>query len=176
PMPAGTGVAHDPWHLSLLGISAGLSACPAPPAAVAAVLEAFVETLDLPRPSPRIGVGYAITGLPAHLATNGAVSASFTRPTPLGELVVKAVGTYSVDWGDGTITGPHWREGRPWPDGEILHTYSHVGTYDVIVSQQWRAEWSIFGTDYQGVIDDLTTATVVEDLVVDQVQTILVNE
>ncbi|MGQ0744499.1 MAG: hypothetical protein ACT4OS_09225, partial [Acidimicrobiales bacterium] len=42
PMPAGTGVAHDPWHLSLLGISAGLSACPAPPAAVAAVLEAFV--------------------------------------------------------------------------------------------------------------------------------------
>src|SRR5262249_51205037 len=67
----------------------------------------FWRTIPLPVPRPRIPPGYAVTGKPAYLVTNGTTDPpAFTRTTPLGLLTVRATGSYVVDWGDGTI--PAW--------------------------------------------------------------------
>jgi hypothetical protein len=92
------------------------AACPPPvagPAAPAvlpdpaALAEQFWQTIPLPSPRPSIPPGYAITGKPAYLVTDGTVApAPFTEPTPLGLLTVTPHGTYHVVWGDGASTGP----------------------------------------------------------------------
>lgn len=81
----------------------------------------------LPAPDPHIAPGRAITGLGAYLETRGQLSFTFERPTELGQLVIEAMSTYHVDWGDGTTSGPHRHEGEPWPDGRIMHVYRDVG-------------------------------------------------
>jgi len=80
-------------------------------------------------------------------------------------------GKYYVDWGDGTHTGPHSREGGPWPDGEIKHQYINIGAYDVVVTERWTATWS-FGSE-SGRLDELRTVGRIEDFPVGQIQAVV---
>ncbi|MBW3615720.1 MAG: hypothetical protein KY439_10500, partial [Actinobacteria bacterium] len=62
-----------------------------------------------------------------------------------------------VDWGDGTVERNIRRRGGPWPEGDITHVYTHVGTYTVTVTQRWTATWRV--GSQQGVIADRLVTT-----------------
>ncbi|MGH9856803.1 MAG: hypothetical protein ACRD4B_03065, partial [Acidobacteriota bacterium] len=95
------------------------------------------EDITLPSPHPLIAPGRAITGKLAYLETNGNTRHVYTNSTVFGPLQIVATGSYTIDWGDGTTTGPHAFEGKPWPDGRITHDYLDVGSYDVVVTERW---------------------------------------
>jgi len=91
----------------------------------------------------------------------------------MGTLEIDAVGTYTVDWGDGVVTGPHAGEGRPWPTGDITHHYRSVGTYDVVVMLDWTATWRV-GTE-SGTLSGLRTTGRISDFPVEEVQAVIVD-
>ena len=141
-----------------------------PPSVLA---ESFWQEVPLPNPRPRIAPGWAITGKASYLETSGSTSHSFTRDTPFGPMRVVATGAYYVDWGDGTRTGPHAGEGRPWPDGRITHTYQDVGSYDVVVTERWTATWRVGGRT--GQLTELRTVGRIESFRVEQIQAVVVG-
>jgi hypothetical protein len=175
------GLPHDRYSLcppNLLldppvdpGLGAGLS--PAPDTAGTLAIR-YWRSIPLPKPEPHIAPGRAITGLLAYLETRGSTTYTYTEPdTPFGPLTIVATGKYYVDWGDGTRTGPHSREGGPWPDGRITHEYINIGDYDVVVTERWTATWS-FGAE-SGVLDELRTVGRIEDFPVQQIQAVVIR-
>ena len=154
--------------------------CPVEPGSEAApdapltYVARYWQTVVLPRPEPYIAPGRAITGMFAYMETRGTTTKTFTDPnTSFGPLTIVATGTYYVDWGDGTHTGPHTREGGPWPDGQITHEYIHIGAYDVVVTERWTATWS-FGSQ-SGTLTELRTAGRIEDFPVQQIQAVVLR-
>lgn len=131
----------------------------------------FWEEIPLPVPEPRIAPGRAITGLPGYLETNGYTEADFSQTTPLGPMEIEAVGTYEVDWGDGSTAGPFDFEGDPWPDGDIVYTYQRVGRYDVVVTERWVATWRL-GAE-SGVLTELSTSATIAAFPVEQIQAVV---
>jgi hypothetical protein len=143
----------------------------------AAISVAFWRTVPLPKPDPQVPPGYAVTGLPAYLVTNGTVRpAPYTDNTPLGPLTIVATGTYSVDWGDSSRpawAGPYGQEGQAYPNGTITHTFDYVGTVTVTVVENWTATWTL-GPDH-GVLPDLETRAAIPDLQIRQLQAVITN-
>jgi hypothetical protein len=132
----------------------------------------YWETIPLPEPRPYIAPGWGITGWWAYLETGGQTTFTHTtHDTPFGPLEIVATGRYEVDWGDGVTSGPHHSEGRPWPDGEIRHIYTHVGAYDVVVTERWTATWR-FGTR-SGTLRQLQTTGRIDDFEVRQIQAVV---
>ncbi len=129
------------------------------------------QHIPLPKPRPHIAPGWAITGKPAYLETQGELRHTYTTDTPLGPLTLEARGRYYVDWGDGTRDGPYTVEGRPWPDGEITHRYIHVGRYDVVVTEEWTADWRVAG--FGGQLGGMQTEGRIPDLRVEQIQVVV---
>jgi len=149
----------------------GIGTAPATPESYAAD---FWQRTPLPKPTPYIAPGRAITGLFAYLETRGTTTHTYTEPnTPFGPLTIVATGRYYVDWGDGTHTGPHAAEGGPWPDGDIKHEYIHIGSYDVVVTERWTATWN-FG-EQSGTLDELRTVGRIEDFPVQQIQAVVLR-
>ena len=158
--------------IDLYGLCPGVT----PPPAVAQNPEAYAvsfwRTITLPTPKPTVPPGYAITGKPAYLVTDGTVApAPYSEATPLGLLAVVAHGTYDVVWGDGATGGPFGGEGQPYPHGTIVHTYDDVGTVTVVVTERWSATWSI-GTAH-GQLDGLQTQASIPGFQVKQVQAVI---
>ncbi len=116
-----------------------------------------------------------MTGLPAYLVTNGTVAPRpYQRETPLGPLYISAHGSYLIDWGDGTPptwTGPYQQEGRPYPNGNIVHTYDNVGTVTVTVQEIWTATWRLGAAS--GQLTALRTIGTIPHFTIKQIQSIL---
>jgi hypothetical protein len=129
------------------------------------------QQVALPVPKPAIAPGRAITGKLAYLETKGKVSDVFTDSTVFGPVIVRATGAYTVDWGDGTTTGPHSFEGGEWPDGKITHQYTKVGTYNVVVTEKWTAQWSLDGES--GTLRTLQTTGRINNFPVEQIQAVI---
>lgn len=161
----------------LIGVYGLCPGAPVPPALAVnpAVLAAqFWQTIPLPVPKPSIPPGYAITGKPAYLVTDGTVDPpSWTNATPLGPLTVTAHGTYRVDWGDGSTTGPFSAEGQPYPQGSIVHTYDVAGTATVTVTEQWTATWTLGAAG--GALQQLQTQAAIPNLRIQQLQAVLTH-
>jgi hypothetical protein len=143
---------------------------PAPAGSAASEAQSFWGTVPLPKPSPRIAPGWAVTGRKSYLETASAPTARFTRATPRGELVIEATGPYYVDWGDGTLAGPFAEPGLPWPAGTVTHVYQRVGQYDVVVTQRWTAEWHLDGES--GRLGGLRTGGRIDDFRVEELQAV----
>jgi hypothetical protein len=114
----------------------------------------------LPRPQLRIAPGFGLTGMPAYLETGrGLEVESEPLQVELSTGPVNArfrgVGAYTVDWGDGTVTGPHRVAGGPWPEGTVTHTYVDEGSYEVRVSDRWTVTFTVEGLPPQTVGLDL---------------------
>lgn len=131
----------------------------------------YWEQIPLPRPAPAIAPGRAITGKLAYLETNGELAHAYAHSTVLGPLNIVAHGSYTVEWGDGTTTGPHSFEGKPWPDGQITHDYLNVGSYNVVVTEKWTADWSLGGES--GTLRTLQTTGAINDFPVQQIQAVI---
>jgi hypothetical protein len=130
----------------------------------------FWQDVPLPKPTPHIAPGRAITGKFAYLETRGELAHTYTQVTPIGPLAITAKGSYYVDWGDGTTTGPHEFEGKAWPDGRITHEYIDVGTYDVVVTERWTATWRLGPAS--GTLSELRTTGRIDDFPVEQIQAV----
>ncbi len=132
-----------------------------PPATPSTLAREVIEQIDLPAPSIEIDPGFAITGMKAYLETNGTLHPdTYVRPTRLGDISVDADAEYVVDWGDGTPVERYGYEGRAWPDGGITHVYTDLGHYDVVVTAEWVAHWSI--GERRGAVRDLRTSDRIE--------------
>lgn len=131
----------------------------------------YLEQIPFPQPHPSIAPGRAITGKHAYLETNGDLVRTYINNTVLGTLSIVAHGAYTVDWGDGQTTGPYGFEGRPWPDGRILHDYMNVGTYNVVVTERWTAEWQL--ANETGVIRTIQTVGTISNFPVQQIQAVV---
>jgi hypothetical protein len=136
----------------------------------AVLAQLFWGEVLLPRPVPRIEPGWAMTGRLAYLETQAPLTQTFTRDTPLGPLTITATGSFLVDWGDGTSTGPHAYAGAPWPDGRITHGYTDAGTVNVVLTERWQATWSLAGRT--GTLTALQTEGRIQDLPVREVQAV----
>ena len=157
-----------------------LAPCPARPAVqgeaapieTAAMIAArYWEQIPLPIPRPAIAPGRAITGKLAYLETNGETNRKYTSTSVAGELEIQATGTYTVNWGDGTTTGPHSFEGKPWPNGMITHDYVDVGKYGIIVTERWTATWRLGGSS--GTLRTLQTQGRIDNFPVEQIQAVI---
>ena len=129
------------------------------------------QHIPLPKPNPHIAPGWMITGKYAYLETQGELRHTYTTDTPLGPITLEASGRYYVDWGDGTRDGPYTVEGRPWPDGEITHTYIDVGLYDVVVTEEWTADWRVAG--FGGTLGGMRTEGRIPAFRVEQIQVVV---
>jgi hypothetical protein len=151
---------------------------PAPPPLDPVTLAVqFWKTIPLPVPKPAIPPGYAITGKTAYLVTHGTTNPpTYSFNTPLGQLTVKAAGSYAVNWGDAYQPGwqgPYTSEGQPYPNGQITHTYDYTGTYTVTVREQWTATWTLAGA--AGTLAGLQTTATVPNFQAVQYQAVITN-
>jgi hypothetical protein len=144
---------------------------PAPAEAPSMVARRYWELVPLPRPQPFIAPGRAITGMLAYLETRGEVTYAYTNDTVFGPLEIVATGRYYVDWGDGTEGGPYAHEGGAWPDGRITHQYTHVGAYDLVVTERWTATWTLGG--HTGRLRTLQTVGRIDGFPVQQIQAVI---
>jgi hypothetical protein len=90
--------------------------------------------------------------------------------------VIRATGSYVVDWGDGTAPlwdGPFQAEGRPYPNGNIAHTYDNVGTVTITLRERWTATWSL--GPVTGVLGGLATVATIPAFPVQQLQAVITN-
>jgi hypothetical protein len=110
-----------------------------------------VRTMQLPAPDPQIRPGRMLVGLRAYLEAGGRIDFRHRERTVLGPIRVTARAEVHVDWGDGTTTGPFRSRGGPHPTGDITHVFQSSGTYDITVTYDWVAEWTI--GDVTGTID-----------------------
>ena len=135
----------------------------------------FWQTIPLPVPKPSIPPGYAITGKPAYLVTNGTLApAPYQQTTPLGPLTITARGSYLIDWGDGTLptwAGPYRQEGRAYPNGNIFHTYDNTATLTVTVREVWTATWALGPAT--GALNTLQTTATIAAFPVEQLQAVI---
>lgn len=129
------------------------------------------EEVPLPVPKPHIAPGRAITGKWAYLETRNHTSFEFRRDTLVGTLEIRATGKYTVDWGDGEVSGPHSIEGKAWPDGEIRHDYISIGSYSVTVTERWTATWQL--GPWSGTLRELRTVGRIDDFPVEQIQAVI---
>jgi hypothetical protein len=144
---------------------------PAPVETAAMIAARYWEQIPLPKPGPQIAPGRAITGKLSYLETNGETSHVYTNNTLVGPLQIHATGTYTIDWGDGTTTGPHSFEGKPWPDGQITHDYLKIGNYNVVVTEKWTATWGLGGE--AGTLRTLQTVGRIDNFPVQQIQAVI---
>lgn len=131
---------------------------------------------QLPRPEPSIEPGYGLTGMPAYLETNRPLDYDETLSQTIQGLTlgieVRATGGYEVDWGDGTVTGPHDTAGQPHPRGGITHVYGDAGTYDVAVTDTWQLEWRYLDSPWFPAFEATLDPVVLEDFTVRQAQSV----
>jgi hypothetical protein len=145
---------------------------PAPVVTRAMVAAQFWQEVALPYPAPKIEPGRAITGLTAFLETRGKITDTFNKDTVFGPLQIVSTGRYYVDWGDGKgETGPYSTEGGAWPDGQITHQYTHVGTYSIQVTEKWVGQWQLGGES--GTLRTLETSGTIANFPVQQIQAVI---
>ena len=125
------------------------------------VREAVQQTVtdNLPRPSPSVPPGYALTGMPAYLVTDHALEyGPVDHQVDLGimELAVQVngTGTSTVDWGDGSAPRTYDQPGLPYPDGGVKHTYVDRGNVAITVTDGWRLTFDVY-RDGNVIISDV---------------------
>ena len=63
---------------------------------------------------------------------------------------------YTYVWGDGTTTGPSRSDGGVWPTGDITHSYSAAGTYQVRVDTTFTGDFRVNGGPWTQIPDTVT--------------------
>ena len=163
--------------------------CPIDPAdAVPAVtirdtVRALV-TDQLPRPTLSVPPGYAMTGMPAYLVTGDEHDLIYNTGRQvdiegfLFDIDISASGVSTVDWGDGSEPVTYTQPGRPYPDGEVHHTYRDRGDVDITVTDEWEIVFTATTATGTTLTDTVTTTlatTTLDDLEVQEYRAVRVN-
>lgn len=135
----------------------------------------YLRTVALPVPAPVIAPGEMLVGLEAFLETGSPVTHVVTEAaTPFGPATFSFESVVTVDWGDGSEpTGPVATAGGPYPDGDLRHVYITQGTYDVVVTQDWVATWSVGGDS--GTVTGLQTTGTLAGFPVEEREAVIVG-
>lgn len=144
-----------------------LDVCEGEPGQVPDFTPAFEAAADLIRSvdpaAPWIAPGRGITGLEAYLETGRELTVTEATttlpdlgddlsvdpfdPAPIpGTVSFRGQGTFTVDWGDGTVAGPFETPGVPYGDTSgpaITHTYADTGDLTVTVTDSWRVSMEV---------------------------------
>lgn len=123
---------------------------------------------QLGRPDPAIVPGRMLTGLTSYLETNRTLEHTAFITIAGMTLEVRGTATYTVDWGDGTVTGPHDTAGEPYPHGTVNHVYIDKGTYTVQVTDTWTMEWRFEGGIWTSPLATEMAPVSIEDFVVNE--------
>jgi hypothetical protein len=116
----------------------------------------YVRSMRLPKPRPEIsapngGICGVVHTLDLHIDD---VNPAFYDPTTdFGPMVVRFHGKFTVDWGDGT-KNVYRTSGGPHPS-VIGHSWTDRGFYNITVTADWTAEWSLGG--FSGVVGGFRT-------------------
>jgi hypothetical protein len=134
---------------------------------------------DLPRPELEVPPGYALTGMPAFLVTNhqlgyGPVRHTVDLGTVVLQVTVEGTGTTQVDWGDGTVA-TYRAPGTPWPDGQVVHTYSDSGHVTIAVTDTWEVTYRVPALGIVDTIQAPLPPRTLDDLPVQQVQSVRIS-
>ena len=143
--------------------------CPVDPADALPqeVVEAAVRDAafaQLPRPQVSIPPDFGLAGLRMHLVTGNDHTLTYGPETFELDLDVlqlnvtfSATGSSRVDWGDGTVTS-HEVAGAPYPDGQVTHVWTDVGSYDITVTDTWTVDYDaeIVSGQLTGTLDAVT--------------------
>ncbi len=143
--------------------------CPVDPADAvpAATVRDTVRALvtdQLPRPELSVPPGYAMTGMPAYLVTGDDHDLAFNTNRQVDiegfafDIDISATGVSTVDWGDGTESVTYTEPGRPYPDGEVRHTYRDRGDVDISITDEWEVVFTAT-TGTGTTLTDTITAT-----------------
>lgn len=158
-------------------ISLGMPYCPgsaAPTVTPAMWAVSYLRSIALPAPAPRIEPGRMLVGLEAFLETGASLTHGLTEPaTPFGPASFTFTSVVTVDWGDGTTTGPVASAGGAYPDGDLRHVYSTQGAYDIVVTQDWTATWQV-GAE-SGTVDGLRTTGTLAGFPVEEREAVIVG-
>lgn len=148
-------------------------AAPAVPSPETAAQMVWRDQMKLPKPEPYIAPGKGITGLAAFLEIRGprTTTQSF-NVFGYGLTITATVGSYDVDWGDGSWSRGLTSAGGPWPNGDVRHVYTDMGTYKVRVVEHWSGTWSMAGGGGGQVAGTLSTEGVIPAFPVDQLQAV----
>lgn len=152
-----------------------------PPQVIGGVIRDTVTDV-LPRPEPSVPPGYALTGMPAYLVTDHALDYGPTRHDVDLEVMqvtveVRGEATTTVDWGDGSEPRTYDQPGHPYPDGQVVHTYTDTGTATVEITDTWRLTYDVYRGGRR-IISDVAAfelAPVVLDLEIRELQTVRTN-
>ncbi len=173
PTPFSDGVRTDTASVNAAIAATGNPPCPgtAGPSPLDIVLSHLSEH-GPPDPEPSVPSGYGITGLEAIIVTDTTPTTwrDGIHDTLFGPLALTGTAAISVDWGDGTTTGPHDQPGRPFPDFNIWHVYTDLAVVDIEVTYTWTIRWS-FGTASGTVV--LTRRGTVENFEIVDVQSVV---
>lgn len=178
-LPAGTDVVECPVE------PGGPVVAEAPPIGEPEVVFTFVQRV--PQPDPQIQPGFMIVNMPAFLETGRELVIEETvdaGPDGMPVMVeLRATGSYTVDWGDGTVEGPFTVPGAPWPgegrapdNSHVTHTYRRAGDVVVTVVDTWELQWRFAGSSLWSVPLTLElTPAVLDDFRVEEVRSVRVR-
>lgn len=142
-----------------------------PAVEAAAIAEEYIRNLSMPEPNPEMSAPEGISGATHSLDLNIPDAQTFRTETgEFGELRATAHGRFTINWGDGT-TSTHTSAGGPWPDGDIWHTWTKSGNYDIAVQADWVLDWSL--GSYSGTLVGLGTDATLEDWSVIEAQALI---
>ena len=156
--------------------SFGFLPCPdADPISPEFFARVYLRTVQLPAPAPQIDPGRMLVGLEAFLETGSPITYQLTEAsTPFGPATFSFTSTITVDWADGTVTGPVTSTGGPYPTGDLRHVYTRKGDYDIVVTQDWTATWAVGGEG--GNVTGLQTIGVLPAFPVEEREAVIVGE
>ena len=107
---------------------------PPTPDEYAAAFLVELKTL-VPKPLLHVAPGWALVGKYAYLEAVAPLQYANTNGVITWNC---AVGSSSVDWGDGTVEKMTRSTAGPWPDGSVRHVFINKGFYDVVVAETWN--------------------------------------
>lgn len=134
----------------------------------------YVRSMKLPSPRPETsapngGICGVVHTLNLHIDD---VNPAFYDPTTeFGPMVVRFHGKFTVDWGDGT-KNVYRNAGGPYPYSVISHSWTDRGFYNIRVTADWTAEWSLGG--FSGVVGGFQTTGAIEQWRVWEAQAMLI--
>jgi hypothetical protein len=134
----------------------------------------YVRSMRLPSPRPEISAPYGgLCGVEHSLNLHiDDVNPAFYDPsTDFGPMVVRFHGKFTVDWGDGT-KNVYRTSGGPHPS-VIAHMWTDRGFYNITVTADWTAEWSLGG--FSGVVGGFRTTGSIDQWRVWEAQAMLTS-
>ena len=141
---------------------------PPTPDQYAAAFLTELKTL-VPKPLLHVAPGWALVGKYADLEAVAPLQYANTNGVITWDC---AVGSSSVDWGDGSVEKMTRSTAGPWPDGSVRHVYINKGFYDVVVAETWNCAIDTPTGPTVLVLDGVTSPLTVR---ADEIQAVGVN-